>query len=159
MNNAGGRLKQSRRAVADRPLACGTVGLLLVSRGPCHSNWRWRDADHMLTEKGFGFSAFVIETSGGMAQPHRPPQASRHAPRRQHWRQRSPLTTRPSLSIRRPPLPSVKWLHAISIARARTMTNRLRGAAADATANARVPRHSAAAFLSKRILSLRRWHV
>ena len=42
-----------------------------------------------------------------------------------------------------------QWLQAISITRAKTNADRLRGAAAEAIANATVPRHNAAALLSQ----------
>jgi len=90
---------------------------------------------------------FVAETTGGLSQPAidlLKRLAKYHAEHIDIHRL-SARDTPNALAGRR----YRQWLQAISITRAKTNADRLRGAAAEATANATVPRHHAAALLSQ----------
>ena len=86
---------------------------------------------------------FVAETTGGLSQPAI--DLLKRLAKHIDIHRLSARDTPNALAGRR----YRQWLQAISITRAKTNADRLRGAAAEATANATVPRHHAAALLSQ----------
>ena len=108
---------------------------------------------NLCTQRAMGSCWFVAETTGGLSQPAIDllKRLAKHHAENIAIMRLSARDTPNALAGHR----YRQWLQTISITRARTIADRLRGAAVEAHANATVPRHNADAF--SRSFS-ERWH-
>jgi hypothetical protein len=108
---------------------------------------RYRD---LAKDAGFDLCFFVLETTGGLSQPAIDllKRLAKHCADHTDIMRLSARDTRIAFAGR---LHS-QWLQALSIARARTIADRIRGASIQAIARVRVPAHNAAAGLSQEFL-------
>jgi hypothetical protein len=104
-----------------------------------------RRYQNLCQERGMESCWFVTETTGGMAEPtiELLKRLARHHAEHIDIGRLSARDTPNALAGRR----YHQWLQAFSIANARTIADRLRGAAAEALSNATLPRRNAAALL------------